>query len=214
VGTVGDVRFRGLERPSPPQIYLSSAQVEDNRYLWFAPKDLAVRSSLPADQLVPAIRRIVVEADPDQPVSDVRTLANIVEAEGTSRRVQLTMIGAFALLAFLLAAVGIHGLMSFIVAQRSQEFGVRMALGARVSSIVAIVLRDAGAIALLGTALGLGFAYWAARSLEAMLLGIRPADPLTFTAGVLMCVVMALAGSLAPALRAVRVDPISALRAD
>jgi predicted permease len=214
VGIVGDIKFRGLERNSEPQVYLSSAQVEDGWYLWFTPKDLAVRSSVTADQLLPAIRRIIAEADPAQPVSDVQTLEEIVAAEGTSRRVQLTMIGAFAALAFLLAAVGIHGLMSFIVAQRSQEIGVRRALGARSSSIIAMVLRQSVLIALCGTAFGLALAYIAARGLETMLLGIRPADPLTFTAGALICLLMALGGSLAPAVRAVRVDPMHALRAE
>jgi putative ABC transport system permease protein len=124
------------------------------------------------------------------------------------------MIGAFAVLAFTLAAVGIHGLMSFVVSQRTQEFGVRMALGARASAIVGILLRDAAAIAFSGAAVGLCLAYVAARALETMLLGIHPGDPLTFGAAVVVCIVMAMAGTLAPAIRAVRVDPITVLRAD
>jgi predicted permease len=214
VGVVGDIKARGLERVSQPQVYLSSAQVDDNEYLWFAPKDLAVRASLRPEALIPVIRRIVAEADPAQPVSDVQTLEEIVAAEGAPRRLQLAMIGAFAVLAFTLAAVGIHGLMSFVVSQRTQEFGVRMALGARASAIVGILLRDAAAIAFSGAAVGLCLAYVAARALETMLLGIHPGDPLTFGAAVVVCIVMAMAGTLAPAIRAVRVDPITVLRAD
>jgi predicted permease len=214
VGVVGDIRDRGLEQEPRPQVYLSSAQVGDGSYLLFAPKDLAVRASGAPGAMVPAIRRIVAEADPAQPVSDVRMLEDIVAAEGSPRRVQLTMIGAFAALAFTLAAVGIHGLMSFVVSQRTQEIGVRVALGARPSSILAMVMRQAGLVAACGAVPGLGLAYAAARSLETMLLGIRPGDPATFAAGLLLCLAACGAGSLMPALRAVRVDPVTAIRAD
>jgi ABC-type antimicrobial peptide transport system permease subunit len=212
---VGDIRVRGLERTSEPQVYLSSRQVADGSIIGYTPKDLVLRSS-GADPLalLPAVRDIVKRADPTQPISDVRLLSEIVDGETAARRVQVRVLAAFAAAAFLLAAIGLHGLLSFAVSTRAQEIGVRMALGARSADILALVLREAAAMAAAGLVLGLGVAYAAGRGMEALLAGVRPADGLTFGAAIVLASVMALVGGLAPARRAMAVDPSTAMRAE
>jgi putative ABC transport system permease protein len=213
-GIVGNVRTRGLERPSEPQVYLPYRQMADGSMTWYAPKDLAVRSSGNTAALVPAIRRIIAAADAEQPVSDVKTLAELVAGETVARSVQLRVLGSFAGLALLLAAVGIHGLLSFAVSQREREIGVRVALGANPADILRMVLRRGLLLALAGAAPGLALAYAGAYGLQALLAGVQPGDATTFVAAGTVAFLMTAAGSLAPALRAVRVDPISAMRAE
>jgi len=212
VGVAGDVRVRGLERSSEPQVYLPSRQVEDGWFIFYAPKDLVFRAASDPASFAPAIRQIVKRADPQQPVSDVRPMEAIVAAETASRRAQLTVLGTFAAVAFTLAAIGIYGLLSFSVSQRVQEIGVRVALGARRSDILKLVLGNLTVLAVLGTSLGVLLAMAAGRSLAALLVGVAPSDPPTMLAAAGLALVMTLAGSLLPALRALRVDPATALR--
>jgi predicted permease len=213
IGIVGDIRVRGLERDSEPQVYVSWQQ-PDNVSPWYAPKDLVVRYRAGSGELAPALRRIVHEADPSQPISNVRALTAIVDAETASRRVQLGVLGAFGLAAFLLAAVGIHGLLSFTVSTRTQEIGVRIALGAHPRDILGMTLRDAFQLAAIGIVAGAALAYGAGRFLGSLLAGVQPDDPAAFAAAGVLALLMTLAGSLLPALRAVRVDPTTALRAE
>jgi predicted permease len=216
VGVVGDIRVRGLERSSEPQLYLSYQQVKDGWLIGYAPKDLVVRSSSTADPtvLLPPLRRIVARADPEQPVSDVRTLSDIVGADTAPRSVQARVLGTFAAVAVLLAGIGIHGLLAFTVSSRAQEIGVRIALGAESRDILALVLRQGVRSAAAGVVLGLGLAYVAGRSLEALLAGVSPQDAPTCLTAVALALVMTIAGSLLPALRALRVDPLTVIRAD
>ena len=213
-GIVGDVRVRGLERDSEPQVYLPYRQIPDGWMPFYAPKDLVVRSSTDPWALVPALRAIVAEADADEPVANVRTLEDIVDAQTAPRRVQLGVIVAFAALSFLLAAIGIYGLLSFAVSNRAQEIGVRMALGATPRSILGMVLREALGLAAVGAGLGIALAYFAGRALEALLAGVAPTDTPTLVGALAIALVMTLAGSLLPAWRAARVDPASVMRAD
>jgi predicted permease len=214
VGVVGDIRVRGLERESEPQVYLSYRQVQDRSIIGYVPKDLVVRSSLPPGALVPAIRRIIAKVDPDQPISDVRRLEEIVEAETTPRRVQARVLGGFAAIALLLAGIGIHGLLAFTVSQRSREIGVRLALGAQSRDILKIVLRHSVLLAAAGSAAGVAIALAAGRAMQALLAGVSPADPAALLAAVVLSFGMTLAGSLLPALRATRVDPATVIRAE
>ncbi len=214
VGVVGDVRVRGLERNSEPQVYLPYQQLQDDWFAFYSPQDLVVRSSAGTGALLPALRRIVHGADPQQPVSEVRTMAQIVEAETASRSAQVRVLSVFAAIAFLLAGVGIHGLLSFAVSRRAQEIGVRIALGAQPGTIVRMVLRQGVLLAAAGVLPGVALAYAAGRAMQALLAGVQPGDAPTFLAATGLCVLMTLLGCLFPALRAVRVDPITAIRAE
>ncbi len=214
VGVVGDVRNRGAERSSEPQVYLPYRQAADTELVWFAPKDLAVRSPEKPGRLFPAIRRIIAAADPLQPVSDVQTLDDIVAAVTAPRSAELRILEAFAALAILLAAIGIHGVLSFVVSQKSREIGIRAALGASPRDILAMVLRHTALLAGAGVLPGLALAYAAGRGLQSLLVGITPGDAQTLLSAAALCGLMTLGGSLVPALRALRVDPISVIRAE
>ncbi|MEP6493709.1 MAG: ABC transporter permease [bacterium] len=214
VGVVGDVRHRGFEQTSEPQVYVPPKQVRPSVLTYYSPKDLAIRSSLSPSQLLPEVRRIVREADPLQPISNVQTMDEIVTSQTASRRAQLRVLGILAAIALLLASVGIHGLLSFAVSRRTQEIGVRVALGAERSGILAMFLREGLLLGLGGVVPGVAIAYVAGRGMEALLAGVHPADPLTVFAGVALCCLATLVGCLRPALRASRIDPIEALRAE
>ena len=127
---------------------------------------------------------------------------------------QLRALGAFAAIAFLLAAIGIHGLLSFAVSQRSQEIGVRIALGARWGNILTMVLRQGMLLSVAGLLPGVALAYAAGRAMESLLAGVKPADTVTLMAAVGLCLVIWIVGSLLPALRAVRVDPLTVIRSE
>jgi putative ABC transport system permease protein len=178
------------------------------------PKDLVVAASVPVASLAPAVRAIVRGADPLQPVTEVRPLADIVDAETASREAQIRVLGGFALAAFLLAAIGIHGVLAFSVTQRTPEIGVRMALGARRSDILAMMARQAMRLTVAGLVPGIAVAYGAGRALESILAGVAPHDATTFGAVAVLTIVMAAAGLLLPAIRAVRIDPLRAMRGE
>jgi len=203
---------RGLEQSSEPQIYIPEQQVADGSIITYIPKDLVIRAGVQAGSMLPALRRIVRQADPEQPISDVQLLSEIVAGETAPRRSQLGVIGVFAGLAFLLAGVGIHGLLSYAVSQRTREIGVRLALGAQRQDILRMVMRSGLMLAALGILLGVVLAFAAARAIEALLFGVHSYDPPTYLAAGALALLMALAGSLLPALKAVRVDPMAAMR--
>lgn len=214
VGVAGNVRVRGLERTSEPQVYMPYKQMKDGDTTWYAPKDLAVRTASDPASLLPAIRQIVAAADPEQPISEVQTLSELVASDVAPRAVQVRVLGGFALLSFLLAALGIHGLLSFMVSSRAPEIGVRIAVGARPSNIMGLVLGEGAVLCGIGIVAGLLMAYAAGQSLRTLLADVNPLDPITFLAGILLGSLMTIGGSLLPALRAIRVDPIVAIRAE
>ena len=214
VGVVGDVRVRGLEQTSEPQVYLPATQQADSSLINYPPKDLVVRSAGAAGTLAPAIRRIVAAVDPEQPVSDVRTLTEIVDDETASRMTQLRLLGVMSAIALLIAGIGIHGLLTFTVTQRTQEIGIRRALGEQSSSVLGRVFREGLVLALVGIGIGVWLAYLAAQAMRALLADVGPGDPATMLLAASLCLVTALIGSLRPALWASRVDPLTALRQD
>jgi ABC-type antimicrobial peptide transport system permease subunit len=169
---------------------------------------------VPVGTLATAIRRIVAAADPEQPVSDVQPLTEIIAKETTSRVTQVRVLGVLAAIALLIAGVGVHGLLAFAVSQRSREIGVRRALGEQAGSIVGRVLREGMALALAGVAIGVLVAYLGARTMGALLAGVAPGDPVTIGGAALLCFVVAVVGCVRPAMRAARVDPVAVLRGD
>ena len=148
------------------------------------------------------------------PISEVRSLDAIVTAETETRRVQLAVLGAFGGVAFLLAAVGIHSLLAFSVSQRTQEIGVRMALGAQSRDILGMTLSDGLKLAALGVLAGLAVAFVESQWLSSLLFGVTPHDTAAFGAAAVLALVMTLAGSLIPTLRAIRIDPTTAIRSE
>jgi predicted permease len=214
VGIVGNVRFRGLERDdNEPQVYLPHLQLPDGQ-LFYAPKDLVVATADSPVTLPSAVRDIVRRADPQLPITDVRLFTDIVELETAPGTAQVRVLGGFAIVALLLAGVGIHGLLAFAVSSWAREIGVRIALGAATRDILARVVGRGMACAVLGIVIGAAGAFAAGRALQALLAGVSAADGITFGAAIVLCLATTLAGSLIPALRAIRVDPIKAIRTE
>ena len=214
VGVVGDIRVRGLERTSEPQMYLPAAQVPDPFPGGFDPRELVIRHSGQGNALVSAVRQIVRSIDAEQPIANVRPMDDVIAGETASRRGQLQVLGVFAVVAILLSAVGIYGLLAYTVAQRSQEIGVRLALGADPARVGRMILADGLRLALFGIVPGVLGAYAAGRGMSALLFGVAPSDPATFATAVAVALLTVLAGTLVPAWRAVRMSPMSVLRAE
>jgi len=212
VGVVGDIRVRGLETKSEPQVYLPCTQVEDNSIMGYVPKSLVIRSSSDVAALLPAVRSIIQKADPELPISDVRTLQDILDGETASRATQIRVLSAFAILSLLLAGIGIHGLLAFAVSQRIPEIGLRIAIGARSRDILAMVLSKGLQMAAIGGLIGMILAYAAGRAMEALLAGVKPADLITFLTASGLALFMTISGCLVPAWRAIRVDPARVMR--
>ncbi len=144
----------------------------------------------------------------------MQPLADVVSAEVAPRRVQVGVLGAFAAIAFLVAGIGLHGLLAYNVSQRGREIGVRLALGAERRSILFMVMRRGLGLALAGTIAGAAVAAIASRALQVLLADVSPTDGVAFGAAIALAMLMTIAGSLLPALRAVRVDPIEVMRAE
>ena len=211
VGVVGDVRQMGLDAPVQGELYVPYRQFDAQP--WFAPRDLAVRAAGDAAALVPAITRAVHAVDGALPVSHVRTMTAILDEEVASRRMGVVVLVAFAAFAVLLSAIGIYGVISFFVVQHVPEIGVRIALGARAGDVVALVAGRGVRLALAGLALGLVGAVGATRLVSSLLYGVSDFDPLSFIVAALLLLLLAIVASVAPALRASRLDPVAALRA-
>jgi predicted permease len=213
VGVVRHVRHNALNEPPHPQVYGPYDQLEPG---WRAEIgraiDLAVRSDGEPSALVEAIRAQVRAVDRGVPLSHVRTLADATSASIAPRVLDLSLAGGFSFAALLLCLVGVYGVMSGAVTARTREIGVRRALGAAPASVLARVLTRGVRLALVGTTIGLLLSIAVARALQAMLYGVTPRDPLTFAAVAALLLAVAAAGSYLPARRAMRVDPLVALR--
>jgi predicted permease len=215
VGVVGDVRFRGLERDnSEPQVYLAAMQQRDGQLAFYAPQDLILRTSVPPSSLMPAVRAIIRKADPQLAITNMRTLEDVVALETAPRVAQLRVLGGFAVVALTLAAIGIHGLLAFTVTSRVREIGVRIALGAKARDIMWMVMGRSTLLGVVGVTLGAVLAYAAGLWIQALLFGVNPANPEVFTVAIGLALLMTIAGSIMPAWRAIRVDPMTATRSD
>ncbi|HYK20521.1 MAG TPA: ABC transporter permease [Pyrinomonadaceae bacterium] len=210
VGIVADIRQMGLDEPVKAEMYFPYQQITDEQF--YTPRDLVIRTSGDTSSLVGAVRGVVREVDPDQPVSNVATMAELLGTEASQRRMGMIMLVAFAMLALLLAAIGIYGVLAYFVTQHTNEIGLRMALGATRSNILFLVLRKGMGLTLLGVVIGLAVALGATRLMSSLLFGVKAADPLTFTAVPLLLASVALLACYLPARRATKVDPLVALR--
>ena len=210
VGIVGDLKQMGAEVPVKPEMYMPYLQVPDQP--WYSPRDLIIRASVPPLNLVSAVTDKVHEADPNQPVSNVRTMKEVLGEEFGQRQTGTMLLGVFAGLAMLLAAIGLYGVLSYFVTQRIPEFGVRMALGAQSRDILFLVLRYGMGLALVGLTIGLIASLALTRLMKSLLFEVSASDPIVFGLIALLLSGVAFAACAIPALRATRVDPMIALR--
>jgi putative ABC transport system permease protein len=210
VGIVADVRQMGLDEPVKAEMYLPYQQVKNN--LWYIPRDLAIRTAGETSSLVGSVRQIIREVDPDQPVSNIATMAEVLGDEAAQRRMGMVMLVGFAALALLLASLGIYGVLAYFVTQHTNEIGVRQALGATPRNILFLVLKKGLSLTLVGVGLGLVAAFALTRLMSSMLFGVNASDPLTFVTVPLVLTAVALLACYLPARRATKVDPLVALR--
>jgi predicted permease len=215
VGVVGDIRGSegtarggGLDRAPAAVVYLSSPQLPQNTFA------LVIRADTHLQAILPAIRAAVREIDPAQPVPGLRHLDEWISESAAQPRLTTTLAGAFAAAALLLTAVGIYGVVSYAVSQRTQEIGVRMAIGAARSSVVGLVLRGGMTWAGAGIVLGLLGAWSISRASASLLFEVSAADPLTFALTAVALTGVAVLACTVPAIRATRIDPLTALRDD
>jgi predicted permease len=213
VGVVGDVRQMGLEIPAEPEVYFSLDQ-PTGATPFFWPQYLIVRTHGDPVALIPALRGAVWGVDPDQPVSNIRSMSQILDRELSNRKTQMTLVATFAALALLLASVGLYGVISYDVAQRTPEIGVRMALGAQRANVVGFVIGRAMWLAAVGIVLGLAGGLAFTRVLGSVLFGIAPTDPATFVAVPTLLLAVVVCATYFPARRAASIDPARALRAE
>lgn len=207
VGIVGDVRHRSLDGPPNTQMYLPQSQLTDS-YLVIV---VRTRTERP-EQLTPAIRDIVRSLDPSVPIYEVATMASLVERGAARQRFVMRLLVGFAGIALVLAAVGLYGVISYAVARRAREVGVRMALGASPRDIVGLVIAGGSRAIGVGIAAGVAGALLLTRYLGTLLYGVDARDPATLLAAVIVLLAVALAAHVIPLRRAIRIDPATALR--
>lgn len=206
-GVSGDAKYYDLREEPPPTLYLPYTQNDDAEGMTFEVKTAASEESITAE-----VRQAIRAIDPDLPLLDLRTQTQQIDATLSQERVFATLTAGFGVIALLLAAVGIYGIMAYGVERRTNEIGIRMALGARAEAVLAMILREAFWLAALGIALGIAGALAITRLLASMLYGLKPNDPLTLGLAAVLLLVIALAAGFRPAFRASRIDPMQALR--
>ena len=208
VGIVGDVRGFGLAQEPEPQIYFPFAQGPMGEF------DVVLQTSQRPAQLEPVVRQLVKDVAPDTPVRQIRAFGELVMDSVAQQRLYMLLLGLFAGVALALAAVGIYGVLSYGVSQRIREIGVRMALGATVTNVIGLVLRDGLVLTAAGLAAGILGALSATRLLRGLLHGVSPTDPIAFAAGVIVLGIVGMIACYLPARRASRVDAAVTMRGE
>lgn len=206
VGMAADVKNQGLEEKSQPQLYLSFPQIP------WGNMHLLVRTNVPPMEVASAVRAQIAEVDKDQAVTGVQTVDDLLDTSRAQPRFTMVLMGVFAATALVLAMIGIYGVLSYTVAQRRQEFGIRMALGAERAEILRLVLREGLALTLVGIGAGLAAALLLTRLAASLLYQVGAHDPVTFVVAPTVFLAVALAASYLPARRATRVNPVEAMR--
>src|ERR1700754_2479844 len=207
VGIVKDGRQFELNAEPRPQMYVSYRQAD-----FFAPEDLVVKTDVEPASMAAAVRKAVWEIDKDQPVSNIKSMEEILGDSIARQRFSMLLLGVFAAVALLLAAVGIYGVMSYSVAQRTHEIGIRMALGAQTGAVLKLAVGYGLKLVVAGVLIGLVAAFALTRLMSTLLFGVTPTDPATFALISLLLVGVAALASYIPARRATKVDPLVALR--
>jgi putative ABC transport system permease protein len=208
VGVVGDVRSVSLETDARGASYLPPSRFA------FPFTSLAVRTSTGGLSIAPSIVNAVHELDPNIPVSDIRSMSEVIAVSTTERRLTMVLLTAFSVVALVLASLGIYGVISYSVSQRTQEIGIRMALGAQRRDLLRMVVGNAMLLAFAGITLGAGGAFMLTRLMTKLLFSVEPQDPVTFAVVATVLVFVAALASYVPGRRATRVDPVVALRAE
>jgi ABC-type antimicrobial peptide transport system permease subunit len=206
VGVVDDVKYFGLTEPAPPSFYLPLQQ-----HPW-SDQFVVVRTAMAPGAVIPAIREAVWSIDRQLPLARIRTMDEIMSAASADARFRTFVLSCFGVLGLVLAVVGVYGMTSYAVSQRTHEMGVRAALGARPSDLMKLVLRDSGWLAGVGIAVGLAGALAVTTATEKLLFGVTPRDPLTLLSVALLLGCAALGASWLPARRASRADPLTTIR--
>ncbi len=214
VGVVADVRQMGADAPVKAEMYVPYWQFPRGSrvYSLFTPRDLVIRTTASPTSLVPAVREAVRDVDPYQPLSNIRTMSEVLDRVTAQRRVGMILLTAFAALALLLAALGIYGVLSFFVVQHTREIGIRMALGAQRGNVLRLVVGQGMLLTFVGIAIGLAGAFALTRVMASLLYGVSATDPLTFVGVPMLLATVALIACYIPARRATKVDPMIALR--
>jgi len=215
IGVVGDVRDGALNRDPRPNMYVLSAQITDGENALvsqIAPWAWVIRTKVPPLSLSSAIQKELREASGGLPVARVRTMEQTISRSAAAENFNMLVLTIFACAALLLAAIGIYGLMAYSVAQRTQEIGIRLALGAGTGSVRNMVVFQGLRLALAGVAVGLAAAFGLTRLISSLLFGVKALDPMALSTVAMVLIGVALAAVWIPVLRASRVDPIHALR--
>jgi putative ABC transport system permease protein len=208
IGVAQTAKYRSLLESSRPFFYRPFAQV------YQTPMTLHLATTGDPRVLITPVRQLVQSLDKDLPVYRIQTLGDRLAGSVSMQRTAAILVASYGGLALLLAAIGLYGSMTYVVARRTREIGIRMALGARAALVMRQVLREALMLALLGAALGIVVAVPSARLLRSQLFGVEPGDPMTFAAVTIGLVAVAVVAAFSPAWRATRVDPVVALRTD
>jgi putative ABC transport system permease protein len=206
VGIVSHVHYRAIEAPTRVQLYWPEAQNP------FGDMSLAIRTSVDPLSLAPIVMRTIQSVDADQPVYQVRSMEQLRGDWVSQRFLALLLVGLFAGLALVLAAVGIYGVMAYSVTRRTHEIGIRMALGAQPRDVMRMILAQGTALAGMGLVIGIAVSFVVTRLMASLLYGVSASDPLAFLAGAIVLLLVALVACYIPARRATRVDPLVALR--
>ena len=207
IGIAGDIKQYGLDAPTTMQVYQPAAQ-----HAYFGTANLIVRTTVDPERVTASLRSVVRELDPELPVPSARTLQSIVSASIGPRRFTTTLLAGFASVALLLSAIGVYGLVAFSVGQRTQEIGVRVVLGASPARVMRLVFGQGLALTAVGATVGLVAGLFGARLLDSLLFNVSERDPLAFVVAPLTLVAAAAAACYFPARRAMKLNPVSALR--
>jgi len=212
VGVASDIRSRGLALPPSPEFYLPMAQAPDDAWHWFRTFYVVLRTDGDPIAAVEPLRRAFAQIDPELPLFDVRTMNERLTGTLATSRFNTLLLSLLGAIGLVLAASGIYGVIAYFVTQRTQEIGVRMALGATPGGVIRLILGQAMKPVALGTVIGIAAALGASRVLASQLFQVSGSDPLTVAAVVVTLLAVALAASAIPARRAATVDPTRALQ--